>query len=116
MWPDPQETADWSHLLKKSLMENFIFLSSERGGISTIAMSTLEKYCFIWSITTLQGKNEQFLFIGGCPDACYIFWKIIMWKVFPKLLEIIYLIPILESFAETYQSFSLLVKGFRFTL
>ena len=23
MWPNPQET--WSHLLKKSLMENFIF-------------------------------------------------------------------------------------------
>ena len=27
MWPNPQETPDfWSHLLKKPLMENFIFL------------------------------------------------------------------------------------------
>ena len=26
MWPNPQSIADiWSHLLKKSLMENFIF-------------------------------------------------------------------------------------------
>ena len=25
MWPNPQETAVWSYLLKKSLMENFIF-------------------------------------------------------------------------------------------
>ena len=25
MWPNPQETAVWSHLLKKYLMENFIF-------------------------------------------------------------------------------------------
>ena len=24
MWPNPHETADWSHLLKKFLMENFI--------------------------------------------------------------------------------------------
>ena len=25
MWPNPQELRIWSHLLKKSLMENFIF-------------------------------------------------------------------------------------------
>ena len=25
MWPNTQETAVWSHLLKKTLMENFIF-------------------------------------------------------------------------------------------
>ena len=25
MWPNPQETADLVNLLKKSLMENFIF-------------------------------------------------------------------------------------------
>ena len=25
MWPNPQEIAVWPHLLKKSLIENFIF-------------------------------------------------------------------------------------------
>ena len=25
MWPNPQETADLTHLLKKSLIKNFIF-------------------------------------------------------------------------------------------
>ena len=25
MWPNPQEMRIWSHLLKKSLLENFIF-------------------------------------------------------------------------------------------
>ena len=29
MWPNPQETVVWTHLLNKSLMENFIFYAME---------------------------------------------------------------------------------------
>ena len=33
MLPNPQETADtWSHLLKKSFMENFIFCAVRANG------------------------------------------------------------------------------------
>ena len=32
MLPNSQETADWLHLLKKSLMENFIFCAVNGSG------------------------------------------------------------------------------------
>ena len=37
MWPNLQETAGWSHLLKKYLMENFIFLCSGLQKMSPVA-------------------------------------------------------------------------------
>ena len=35
MWPNPQETADLVNLLKKSLMENFIFCAVN-GSLRTV--------------------------------------------------------------------------------
>ena len=43
MWPNPQETADSSHLLKKSVMENFIFLCSDVNIGTLIVPQTFEK-------------------------------------------------------------------------
>ena len=47
MWPNPQETADsvqriWSHLLRKSLMENFIFCAVTP--CSSVSIVTLKRW------------------------------------------------------------------------
>ena len=34
MWPNPQKLRIWSHLLKKSLTENFIFCAVKLGYLS----------------------------------------------------------------------------------
>ena len=34
MWPNPQESAIWSYLLKKSLMKSLIFCAVENGAVT----------------------------------------------------------------------------------
>ena len=43
MWPNPQETAIWSLLLKASLMENFIFCAVLRRNVSSHFVSDIDK-------------------------------------------------------------------------
>ena len=51
MWPNPQETAIWLHLLKKSLVENFFFCavkSAHKGDpVSTYSCIFALEVCFV---------------------------------------------------------------------
>ena len=47
MWPNPQKTADLLHLLKESLMENFIFCAVK---FYTFIYNTFNKVINIWTL------------------------------------------------------------------
>ena len=77
MWPNPQETADWSHLLKNSSMKNFIFCAVN---VRIIEMFT--GLCFVtkW-IWLVPNSYVSFIFeedvgedlIGDDLSVCLIF-------------------------------------------
>ena len=53
MWPDPLESAVWSHLLKKSLMENLIFRAMYYSVCSSFMEEDEIVYKFISSISLI---------------------------------------------------------------
>ena len=53
MWRKPQETADWSHLLKKSLMKKLIFCE-------VLVIEKSKKISSNWCLGNLSLKNLKF--------------------------------------------------------
>ena len=53
MWPNPQKTRIWSHLLNKSLMENFIFCA-----VVVVEKVNLELALTIFSAVLAIRKND----------------------------------------------------------
>ena len=60
MWPNPQETADFSHLLEKSTMENFIFcaMSNKRNNAFSYFL-----YKVVWKSLPWKMTNQEIF----CP-------------------------------------------------
>ena len=80
MLPNPQDLRIWSHLLKKSLMENFIFLCSEisswfyvsllLSSAARILYSVSVNLC--WAIGQLYLVRLFYVFIFLCLTVCLI--------------------------------------------
>ena len=84
MWPNPQELRIWSHLLKKSLMKNFIFCS-------VYELDTSRTSIIKWSIFTefteySDTTKWHFLRALYWPKQLLVDKR--SWKPKSKLLEI----------------------------
>ena len=67
MWPNPEESAIWSHLLKKSLIENFIFLAVLKNRGRVIVKFKCRKQIKNVLFTQNVFEKEK----KTCQRACY---------------------------------------------